>query len=67
MKEEASQVRRLREHPIHRCAVPLPQWGRLRYENNAILDTKLSPRGEGAPKGRIGYQRYEKEQGDRLK
>ena len=36
-------------------AVPLPQWGRLRYENNAIFDTKPSPRGEGAPKGRIGY------------
>ena len=36
-------------------AVSLPQWGRLRYENNAILNTKLSPRGEGAPKGRIGY------------
>ena len=30
MKEEASQVRRLRKHPIHRCAVPLPQWGRQR-------------------------------------
>ena len=26
----SSQVRRLREHPIHRCAVPLPQWGRQR-------------------------------------
>ena len=26
----ASQVHRLREYPIHRCAVPLPQWGRLR-------------------------------------
>ena len=24
-------------------AVPLPQWGRLRYENNAILDTKAFP------------------------
>ena len=23
-------MRRLREHPIHRCAVPLPQWGRQR-------------------------------------
>ena len=34
-------------------AVPLPQWGRLRYENNAILDTKPSPRGEGTPKGRM--------------
>ena len=30
MKEEASQVRRLRKHPIHRCAVPLSQWGRQR-------------------------------------
>ena len=28
--ERLSQVRRLREHPIHRCAVPLPQWGRQR-------------------------------------
>ena len=28
-------------------AVPLPQWGRLRYENTAIPDTKPSPRGEG--------------------
>ena len=26
----SSQVRRLREHPIHRYAVPLPQWGRQR-------------------------------------
>ena len=34
--ERSSQVRRLREHPIHRCAVPLPQWGRLRYENAAF-------------------------------
>ena len=30
MKEEASQVRRLRKHPIHRCAVPLPQCERQR-------------------------------------
>ena len=49
----ASQAGDIREYPIHRCAVPLPQWGRLRYENNAILDTKPSPRGEGAPKGRM--------------
>ena len=35
-RERSSQVRRLREHPIHRCAVPLPQWGRLRYESTAI-------------------------------
>ena len=27
-RERSSQVRRLREHPIHRCAVPLPQWGK---------------------------------------
>ena len=43
----ASQVRRLRKHPIHRCAVPLPQWGRQRYEDTAFLDTQPSPRGEG--------------------
>ena len=28
-------------------AVPLPQWGRLRYENTAIPKIKPSPRGEG--------------------
>ena len=28
-------------------AVPLPQWGRLRYEDAAIPDIKPSPRGEG--------------------
>ena len=28
--ERSSQVRRLRKHPIHRCAVPLSQWGRQR-------------------------------------
>ena len=28
-------------------AVPLPQWGRLRYEDTAIPETKHSPRGEG--------------------
>ena len=26
--ERSSQVRRLRKHPIHRCAVPLPRWGK---------------------------------------
>ena len=31
-----SQVDDIREYPIHRCAVPLPQWGRLRYEDAAI-------------------------------
>ena len=45
--ERLSQVRRLREHPSAADAVPLPQWGRLRYENTAIPDTKPSPRGEG--------------------
>ena len=59
----SSQVGDIREHPIHRCAVPLPQWGRLRYEDAAIPDTQPSPRGEGAPKGRIGYWRYERERG----
>ena len=28
-------------------AVPLPQWGRLRYEDTAIPEIKPSPRGEG--------------------
>ena len=28
-------------------AVPLPQVGRLRYENTAFLDTTPFPRGEG--------------------
>ena len=28
-------------------AVPLPQWGRLRYENIAFLDTTPFPRGKG--------------------
>ena len=28
--ERSSQVRRLREHPIHRCAVPLPQGGKAK-------------------------------------
>ena len=56
----SSQVGDIREHPIHRCAVPLPQWGRLRYEDAAIPDTLPSPRGEGAPKGRIGHWRDER-------
>ena len=42
--ERSSQVRCLRERPIHRCAVPLPQWGRLRYGDIAIPDTNPSPR-----------------------
>ena len=28
-------------------AVPLPQWGRQRYEDTAIPETQPSPRGEG--------------------
>ena len=43
----ASQIDDIRKHPIHRCAVPLPQWGRLRNEDTAFLDTTPSPRGEG--------------------
>ena len=42
----SSQVRRLRKHPIHRCAVPLPQWGRLRYGDTVFLDTTTFPRGK---------------------
>ena len=33
----ASQVDDIRKHPIHRCAVPLPQWGRQRNEDAAFL------------------------------
>ena len=40
-------MRRLRKHPIHRCAVSLPQWGRLRNENTAIPETQPFLRGEG--------------------
>ena len=32
-----------------------------RCGDSGIPDTKPSPRGEGAPKGRIGQERYEKE------
>ena len=32
-----------------------------RCEDSGIPDPKPSPRGEGAPKGRIGQERYEKE------
>ena len=32
-------------------AIPLPQWGRLRYENTAIPDTKPSPHVEGGERG----------------
>ena len=35
----SSQAGDMRKHPIHRCAVPLPRWGRLRYESTAIPDT----------------------------
>ena len=34
-------------------AVPLPQWGRLRYEDAAFLDTKPSPRGEGGERSEL--------------
>ena len=34
------------------------------FLEEGILDTQPSPRGEGAPKGRIGYWRYEREQGE---
>ena len=40
-------MRRLRKHPIHRCAVSRPQWGRLRNENTAIPETQPFLRGEG--------------------
>ena len=34
-------------------AVPLPQWGRLRYENTAIPEIKPSPRGEGGERSEL--------------
>ncbi|MBD9230753.1 MAG: hypothetical protein EGQ38_01990 [Dialister sp.] len=40
-------MRRLREHPSAADAVSLPQWGRLRYENTAFLDTTPFPSGKG--------------------
>ncbi len=45
-RRRSSQVRRLREYPIHRCAVPLPKWGRLRYEDTAIPETTPSLMGK---------------------
>ena len=36
-RERSSQVRRLREHPGAAVRSPLPQGGRLRYENTAFL------------------------------
>ena len=41
-----------------------PPWGKRRNENTAAPHPKPSPRGEGAPKGRIGYWRYEREWGN---
>ena len=35
-RERSSQVRRLREHPIHRCAVPLPRVGKGASEASRI-------------------------------
>ena len=49
-EERSSQVDDIREHPIHRCAVPLPQWGRLRYEDTAFLDTTPFQRGKAKRK-----------------
>ena len=39
-------------------------WRRRRNENTAAPHPKPSPRGEGAPKGRIGHWRYEREWGN---
>ena len=68
----------IREHPIHRCAVPLPQWGRLRYEDTAIpisserihacvekqYPWQSLPRVGKVASGasRIGFWRYEREE-----
>ena len=39
-------MRRLREHPSAADEVPLPQWGRLRYEDTVFLDTTPFPIGK---------------------
>ena len=41
--ERSSQVRRLREHPIHRCAVPLPQGGEGKEEAASPQKRKPTP------------------------
>ena len=48
-------------------AVPLPQWGRLRYEE-AVFPTQSRPREGKVASGasRIGFQRYEKSKGSLL-
>ena len=51
-RERSSQVCRLRKHPIHRYAVPLPQWGRLtireyRYPRNKAFPAWGRQRGGG--------------------
>ena len=59
-------MRRLREHPIHRCAVPLPQWGRQRggslaakkEANPASLRSAALPR-EGARVDTPSFHRKE--------
>ena len=37
------------------------RWRFAAFLDEGILDTLPSPRGEGAPKGRIGHWRYERE------
>ena len=41
-RERASQVDDLRKHPIHRSAVPLPQWGRQIGGGFAEIDDEVA-------------------------
>ena len=76
MKEEASQVRRLRKHPIHRCAVPLPQWGRQRGGGFAAekgSQPRLAALGspflwkEGPEGAEVGWGKRDEKEGEIIK
>ena len=41
-RRRSSQVDDMRKHPIHRCAVPLPRWGRLRGGGSAAFIRRSS-------------------------
>ena len=57
-----SKGRGSRGHSLLPMEGGAPKGRRLDGESG-ISETKPSPRGEGAPKGRIGQERYEKERG----
>ena len=66
-RRRPSQVRRLREHPIHRYAVPLPRWGRQRggsfaakkKANPASLRSAAPSKGRGS-RGHSLYRHFER-------